>query len=71
MHKRKRLTMVVAREDLDATLVARIEELEHENRVLRRKVTKLTMALGYAEQAEDELATARAWEPTLKDGLHA
>lgn len=48
MHKRKRLTMVVAREDLDATLVARIEELEKENRILRRKVTELTQtALEY------------------------
>jgi uncharacterized protein (UPF0335 family) len=42
MHKRKRLTMVVAREDLDAALVARIEELERENRILRRKVTEMT-----------------------------
>jgi uncharacterized protein (UPF0335 family) len=42
MHKRKRLTMVVAREDLEEVLVERIEALEHENRVLRRRISELT-----------------------------
>ncbi len=46
MHKRKRLTLVVAREELDATLIDRIETLEHENRILRRKVTALTEQAG-------------------------
>jgi chaperonin cofactor prefoldin len=40
MHKRKRLTMVVAREE--EVLVERIEALEHENRVLRRRISELT-----------------------------
>ena len=50
MHKRKRLTLVVAREDLEAGLIERIEELEHENRVLRRKVTALTEAARFDQE---------------------
>jgi len=42
MHKRKRLTLVVAREDLEPLLVERIEALEHENTVLRRKLSSTT-----------------------------
>lgn len=42
LHKTKRLTLVVAREELDAALIERIEALEHENRLLRRKVTELS-----------------------------
>lgn len=44
LHKRKRLTLVVAREEMDAMLVERIEALEHENRVLRRKVCEMAQA---------------------------
>lgn len=42
LHKRKRLTLVVGREELNAALVERIEVLEYENKMLRRKVTELT-----------------------------
>ena len=42
MHKRKRLTLVVAREELDQAVLARMEQLESENRILRRKITELT-----------------------------
>lgn len=38
LHKRKRLTLVVPREELDAAIVERLEALEHENRILRRKL---------------------------------
>lgn len=42
MHKRRRLTLVVPREELDSLLIERVESLEKENRHLRRKVTELT-----------------------------
>jgi len=38
MHKRKRLTLVVDRAELNEGLIARIEALEHENRTLRRRL---------------------------------
>jgi hypothetical protein len=53
MHKRRRLTLVVPREELDAVLIERIEALEHENRMLRRKVTALTVAAGNGRGANE------------------
>ena len=55
MHKRKRLALVAAREDLDAALVDRIETLEHENRILRRKVTELTLSDTPEKPTKEEL----------------
>lgn len=43
LHKRKRLTLVADRGEFEAALIERMERLEHENRVLRRKVTELLL----------------------------
>jgi hypothetical protein len=50
MHKRRRLTLVVPREELDALLIERVEALEKENRHLRRRVTEVAHAA--ADMAE-------------------
>ena len=36
MHKRKRLTLVVPRDELDEAIVSQIESLQRENAILRR-----------------------------------
>jgi hypothetical protein len=45
MHKRHRLTLVVSRDELDAALIEQLERLQHQNRMLRRKVTDLSLTL--------------------------
>ena len=41
MHKRKRLTLVVDRDELHEGVAERLEALEHENRTLRRVISEM------------------------------
>lgn len=68
LHKRKRLTLVVAREELDAALIDRVELLEHENRLLRRKVMEQSAELRAApigsteEEPPTKFPATTPWE---------
>lgn len=77
MHKRKRLTLVVPREELDAAVVEQIERLTRENAILRRNLSVAKAKLRAAEPRETRQQCTLCgayddvtYDPDTEEGRH-